>query len=147
MVSYEELIYNFVDIYLKTAMECSICKESYTMTDDTEFLDEYMKFFVSLLLSVEKDETLELLNLKETLEKRKQEKIIEFQTFLKRKTVEAAMESTKKVERYENPMINDDVYIREIQRFYEGIFDEESEKVKDSPIELLRYMRRKEETL
>lgn len=147
MVSYEELIYNFADIYLKTAMECSICKESYTMTDDTEFLDEYMKFFVSLLLSVEKDETLDLMDVKETLEKRKQEKIVEFQAFLKRKAVEAAMESTKKVECCENSMINNDVYIKEIQRFYTGIFDEGSEKVKESPIELLRYMRTKEELL
>jgi len=147
MVSYEELIYNFADIYLKTAMECSICKESYTMTDDTEFLDEYMKFFVSLLLSVEKDETLDLMDLKETLEKRKQEKVVEFQAFLKRKAVEAAMESTKKEECCENSTINNDVYIKEIQRFYTGIFDEGSEKVKDSPIELLRYMRSKEELL
>lgn len=147
MVSYEELIYNFVDIYLKTAMECSICKESYTMTDDTEFLDEYMKFFVSLLLSVEKDETLDLMDVKETLEKRKQEKIVEFQAFLRRKAVEVAMESTKKVECCENSMINNDVYIKEIQRFYTGIFDEESEKVKENPIELLRYMRTKEELL
>lgn len=147
MVSYEELIYNFADIYLKTAMECSICKESYTMTDDTEFLDEYMKLFVSLLLSVEKDETLDLMDVKETLEKRKQEKIVEFQTFLKRKVIEAAMESTKKIECCENSMINNDVYIKEIQRFYTEIFDEGIEKVKDSPIELLRYMRTKEEIL
>jgi len=46
-----------------------------------EFLDEYMKFFVSLLLSVEKDETLNLMDIKEALEKRKQEKIVEFQAF------------------------------------------------------------------
>lgn len=147
MVSYEELIYNFTDIYLKTAMECSICKESYTMTDDTEFLDEYMKVFVSLLLSVEKDETLELSDVKETLEKRKQEKIVEFQTFLKRKAAEAAMESAKTLECCENLMIDNDVYIKEIQRFYTEIFDEDSEKVKNNPIELLRYMRTKEESL
>ncbi len=52
MVSYEELIYSFVDVYLKTAVECSICKENYAMGDDTAFLDEYMKLFVSLLLAV-----------------------------------------------------------------------------------------------
>ena len=117
------------------------------MTDDTEFLDEYMKVFVSLLLSVEKDETLELSAVKETLEKRKQEKIVEFQTFLKRKAVEAAMESTKTLECCESSMIDNDVYIKEIQKFYTEIFDEGSEKVKNNPIELLRYMRTKEESL
>jgi len=57
------------------------------------------------------------------------------------------MESTKKVECCENSIISSHVYIKEIQRFYTGIFDEGSEKVKDSPIELLRYMRSKEEVL
>lgn len=96
MVSYEELIYHFADIYLKTAMECSICKESYTMADDTEFLDEYMKLFVSLLLSVENDTKLELSDVQSTLERRKQEKMIEFQQFLIEKQVEAAIESVRK---------------------------------------------------
>ena len=34
MISYGDLIYQFTDIYLKTAMECSFCKESYEMLDD-----------------------------------------------------------------------------------------------------------------
>lgn len=146
MVSYEELIYNFTDVYLKTAMECSICKENYDMTDDTEFLDEYMKLFVSLLAAVENDESLEVSTLKETLEKKKKEKVVEFQTFLKRKTVEAAMESVKKRER-ESQVVDHDVYIKEIQKFYSGIFDEGSRRVENEPLELLRYMRTKEENL
>lgn len=147
MVSYEELIYYFTDIYLKTAMECSICKENYTMADDTEFLDEYMKFFESLLLSIEKDETLDLEDVKETLERRKRQKLLEFQIFLKRKAIEEAVEVAKKIDNLEGSMVDNAVYIEEIQRFYTGIFDDKSEEIKDSPISLLRYMRTKEENL
>lgn len=147
MVSYKDLIYHFTDIYLKTAMECSICKESYDMTDDTGFLDEYMKFFVTLLEAIEKDETLEVPMLKQTLEEKKQEKIVEFQTFLTRKTVEAAIESAKKQECSKKQVIDHDVYIREIQKFYTGVFDEESRNVENNPLELLRYVRAKEENL
>ena len=88
MISYEELIYSFVDVYLKTAVECSICKENYAMGYDTAFLDEYMKLFVSLLLAVEQDENLELETVKKTLEQRKQEKITEIQTFLREQVLE-----------------------------------------------------------
>lgn len=147
MISYEELIYNFTDIYLKTAMECSICKESYNMTDDTEFLDEYMKVFVSLLQSVESDDTLELSTVQETLEKRKREKILEFQTFLKEKAIEAAVESAKKRIYSEDLTVNNDIFIEEIQKFYSNILDDESNQIKDNPVELLRYMRMKEERI
>ena len=147
MVSYEELIYNFVDIYLRTAMECSICKENYMMTDDTEFLDEYMKFFSSLLLSVEQDDELNVETLKDTLKKRKEEKLKEFQLFLKRKTIEAALESTRKYEYNSDLVIDDSLYTKEIQKFYTKVFNEEFEQVKDSPRSLLKYMREKEECL
>ena len=147
MVSYEELIYNFADIYLRTAMECSICKENYMMTDDTEFLDEYMKFFSSLLLSVEQDDELNVETLKDTLKKRKEEKLKEFQLFLKRKTIEAALESTRKYEYNSDLVIDESLYTKEIQKFYTKVFNEEFEQVKDSPRSLLKYMREKEECL
>ncbi len=37
MVSCEELIYAFTDIYLQTVVECSVCMENYEMVDDEEF--------------------------------------------------------------------------------------------------------------
>lgn len=147
MVSYEELIYSFVDVYLKTAVECSICKENYAMGDDTAFLDEYMKFFVSLLLAVEQDENLELETVKGTLEQRKQEKITEIQTFLREQVLETAMESVKKEGFDAGILIDSDAYIKEIQRIYSQIFDSGISNVKDNPIELLRYIRTKEEIL
>ena len=81
MVSYGELIYHFTDIYLKSAMECSICKENYTMVDDTEFLDDYMKLFVSLLAAVEKDDSLSIEDVKKTLLERKNREIVDFKYF------------------------------------------------------------------
>ena len=147
MVSYEELIYSCVDVYLKTAVECSICKENYAMGDDTAFLDEYMKLFVSLLLAVEQDENLELETVKKTLEQRKQEKITEIQTFLREQVLETAMESVKKEGFDAGILIDSDAYVREIQRIYSQIFDLGIANVKDNPIELLRYIRTKEENL
>lgn len=147
MVSYEELIYSFVDVYLKTAVECSICKENYAMGDDTAFLDEYMKLFVSLLLAVKQDENLELETVKKTLEQRKQEKITEIQTFLREQVLETAMESVKKEGFDAGILIDSDAYVREIQRIYSQIFDLGIANVKDNPIELLRYIRTKEENL
>ena len=147
MVSYEELIYSFVDVYLKTAVECSICKENYAMGDDTAFLDEYMKLFVSLLLAVEQDENLELETVKKTLEQRKQEKITEIQTFLREQVLETAMESVKKEGFDAGILIDSDAYVKEIQRIYSQIFDSGIANVKDNPIELLRYIRTKEENL
>ncbi|MCI8900414.1 MAG: hypothetical protein K2P42_05800 [Lachnospiraceae bacterium] len=147
MISYEELIYSFVDVYLKTAVECSICKENYAMGDDTAFLDEYMKLFVSLLLAVEQDENLELETVKKTLEQRKQEKITEIQTFLREQVLETAMESVKKEGFDAGILIDSDAYVKEIQRIYSQIFDSGIANVKDNPIELLRYIRTKEENL
>lgn len=131
MISYEELIYSFVDVYLKTAVECSICKENYAMGDDTAFLDEYMKLFVSLLLAVEQDENLELETVKKTLEQRKQEKITEIQTFLREQVLETAMESVKKEGFDAGILIDSDAYVKEIQRIYSQIFDSGIANVKD----------------
>ncbi len=147
MVSYTDLIYHFTDIYLSTAMECAICKENYTFPDDTEFLDEYMKFFISLLLSVEQNDSLELATLIGTLEQKKQKKLLEFQSFLKQKTMEAALESIKVTDSSNGSLQDIKTYMAKLEKFYDAIFDEGSEAVKDKPTELLRYMRSKEESI
>jgi hypothetical protein len=148
MVSYGELIYNFADIYLKSAMECSICKENYTMVNDEEFLDEYMKVFVSLLSAVEQDDTLSIEHIKKTLEKRKDEKIKEFQFFMRHKIVEQALEKVQEDLKHGHSMDNvDHAYVDEICDFLQEVFDEKSTAVAGEPAELLRYIRSKEELL
>lgn len=147
MVSYGELIYHFTDIYLKSAMECSICKENYTMTDDTEFLDNFMKVFVSLLVAVERDETLSADDIKETLLNRKNEEITKFQSFLKHKIAEQALEKVEKGLKSSTVSSNDNIYMDNISVFFQSIFDEGSDLVKESPVKLLRYVRTKEENM
>lgn len=147
MVSYGELIYHFTDIYLKSAMECSICKENYTMTDDTEFLDHFMKIFVSLLVAVERDETLSADDIKETLLNRKKEEITKFQSFLKHKIAEQALEKVEKDLKFSTVLPNDNIYMDNISVFFQSIFDEGSDLVKESPVKLLRYVRTKEENM
>lgn len=147
MVSYGELIYHFTDIYLKSAMECSICKENYTMVDDTEFLDDYMKLFVSLLAAVEKDDSLSIEDVKKTLLERKNREIVAFQSFLRHKIAEQALEKIEKSSKLNLLSQNDDkVYMEKISDIFQDVFDEES-LLKESPVELLRYVRMKEEKM
>lgn len=147
MVSYGELIYYFTDIYLKSAMEGSICKENYTMVDDTEFLDDYMKLFVSLLAAVEKDDSLSIEDVKKTLLERKNREIVAFQSFLRHKIAEQALEKIEKSSKHNWLSQNDDkVYMEKISEIFQDVFDEES-LLKESPVELLRYVRTKEEKM
>lgn len=149
MISNEELIYNFTDVYLKTAMECSICKENYDMTDDREFLDEFVKFFLSLYNAKERDTALELESVKNTLENRKNKKNLEFQEFLKRKIADKALELVDRKNKNSGGISHDDntSYIDKISELYQEVFDDGFENVKDHPMELLKYIRAKEEKL
>ncbi len=147
MVSYGELIYYFTDMYLESAMECSICKENYTMVDDTEFLDDYLKLFVSLLAAVEKDDSLSIEDMKKTLLERKNREIAAFQFFLRHKLAEQALEKIEKSSKHNLLSQNDDkVYMEKISEIFQEVFDEES-LLKESPVELLRYVRTKEEKM
>lgn len=146
MVSYEELIYCFTDIYLKTAVECSVCKENYTMADDVEMLDEYMKLFVSLLMAVERDDTLKVDSIKQTLEKRKAEKLKEYQSFLQRSIVERALETIQTSKEDVASLSDPSMYVKGIQHFFDEIFTE-VDLPNENPVELLRHIRTKEEYL
>ena len=148
MVSYGELIYQFADIYLKSAVECSVCKENYTMVDDTTFLDEYMKLFVSLLSAVENDDDLCINNVKETLLNKKKEKIAEFRNFLKHEVANQAIEMVQKeLKDSKDPVDYPDVYINKISLLFQKVFGEQSDTEIENPVELLRYVRGKEELL
>lgn len=145
MVSYEDLIYHFTDIYLKTAMECSICKENYTMGDDNDFLDDSMRFFVSLLSIVEENDRLDINDLKKTLKSRQQEEISKFQQFIQHKIVEMAIETVDLSDLGEKQEVTVGFYEEKIRTFYKTIIDDEYDEVKDNPAELLKYIRTKEE--
>lgn len=146
MVSYGELIYQFTEIYLKTAVECSICKENYIMVDDVEFLDDYMKLFVSLLTVVEKNSDTDMETIRETLRKRRDDEIREFNFFLRHKVAEQALEKIEKDRGLRRAaMLDDKTYMAEIRGRFQDIFDEGSSEVKNRPVELLRYVRTNEE--
>lgn len=148
MVSYEELIYCFTDFYLKSAMECSICKENYTMADDTEFLDDYMKFFGSLLIAIEKDDSLSIEDVKATLLNRKNRELVEFQSFLRHEVTKQALEKVEKSLKHDLTSSYDDgMYMEKINEIFHKVFDEGCSSVKESPVKLLRYVRAKEEMM
>ena len=147
MVSYGDLIYQFTDGYLETAMECSFCKESYEMTDDRGFLDEYLKFFSSLLLATEEQPELSLEDIQKILKERRQDKLQEFWFFLKRKIAEEAIESVGTLDDCEilSPKTGNDVYTQALDQYLNAIFDEESIALLEYPAELLKLIRKKEE--
>lgn len=146
MVNYEELIYAFTDIYLQTAVECSICIENYEMADDEEFLEVYMRQFISLLQTVENDSELDLEVLKRDLEQRRRKCLEQYHSFLENKIMENALEHAARETR--SPVgQNADIFVKKMQKYYEAVFSEEFEAVKESPMRALEYLRDVEERL
>lgn len=147
MLSYEELIYHFTDIYLKTAMECSICKENYLMADDNRFLDEFMKLFTSLLLASGNDPSLDTPQLIENLNEKREETLSQFWQFMKRQIAEQAVEYADRQNRECSSYASDsdNSYIQMIEKYIDYVFDGESGKLKDEPVRLLKHIREKEE--
>lgn len=147
MIPYEELIYHFTDIYLKTAMECSICKENYLMADDNRFLDEFMKLFTSLLLVSENDSNIDTSQLIENLNTKKEETLSRFWQFMKRQITEQAVEYADRQNRECSSYVSDsdNGYIQMIEKYMDYVFDGESGNLKEEPVELLKHIREKEE--
>lgn len=147
MLSDEELIYHFTDIYLKTAMECSICKENYLMADDNKFLDEFMKLFTSLLLASRNDSNLEIPQLIENLNVRREETLSRHWQFMKRQITEQAVEyaDCRNREYSSYTLDSNNCYIQMIEQYMKYVFDSESENLKNEPVRLLKHIREKEE--
>lgn len=145
MVSYEELIYHFTDIYLESAVQCSICKENYTMTDDINFLDEFMRFFVSLLNAVDDDKSLCVEDIKETLYEQKKTTLEKYRRFLTYKMMEVFIsESQKSMTNHRSKTKQTpEMCVETIQ----GIMQSLQEHDSDSPSEFLHYLRQQEEEL
>lgn len=147
MVSYEELIYHFTDIYLEPAMKCSICKENYLMTDDQKFLDDFMKFFSSLVLVVDQNPDMELKKLDMALEAQKEETLRQFWIFLKHQIAQQAIEYADN--NMKNPIFEsqciDVCYPDIIKEYTKFIFDEKAKELAEEPIALLKHIREREE--
>lgn len=146
MISYEELIYAFTDIYLQTAVECSVCIENYEMADEEEFLEEYMKLFLSLLQAVENDSKMELKALKDRLEQERGKCLKHYHSFLEDRIMENALEHAAK-EKSSLIGQNVDIFVKKIQEYYNTVFTDKFEAVKESPIQALEYIRDIEERL
>lgn len=147
MVSYAELIYQFTDIYLKSAMECSICKENYMMVDDNKFLDDFMKFFSTLLLVVSDNSDMELDQIKDAMYEKQKETFQQFDLFLKRQITQQAIEYAElKIQntRLSGEKVNSE-YLETIKEYLDYVFDSQNEKYKTRPVCLLKKMREKEE--
>ena len=149
MISYSDLIYHFTDIYLETAMECSICKENYTMADDNKFLDDFMKFFSSLILIIDNDERLDVSQLKEALTEKKEETLTAFHLFLKRQIAQEAIEyadlQMQRLCTLEKSVKSQ--YLVTVERYMDYIFDKTSEKLANEPARLLKHIRENEEMI
>lgn len=146
MVNYEELIYAFTSIYLQTAVECSICIENYEMADDEEFLEVYMQQFISLLQTVENDSELNLDVLERDLEQKRKKCLEQYHSFLETKIMENALEHAAREARSPAGQ-NVDIFVEKMQKYYETVFSEEFESVKESPMRALEYIRDVEERL
>lgn len=148
MVSYSELIYYFTDIYLKTAMECSICKENYMMADDNKFLDDFMKYFSSLFLAVEQNDNLDINQLKKALYKKREETLAAFGLFMRQQILQQAVEyaghQMQKSFRAQLDIKNNND-INMIQQYVDAIYDKESEMLGAEPVKLLKHIRDNEE--
>lgn len=149
MVSHEELIYHFTDIYLKTAVQCSICKENYELKDDTYFLDEFMRFFVSLLYAVEENPDLTIEDVKKVLEKQKEKILNRFRLFFMHKITE---ECSEKI--YENFKINmlggtlqPSKYAEKLTAINQAVFDNAEEPLPEEPVEFFRKLLEKKDEL
>ena len=147
MVSHAELIYQFTDIYLKSALECSICKENYMMADDNKFLDDFMKFFSTLLLVINDDPDIELDQIKDAMYEKREETFRQFDLFMKRQITQQAIEyAERKIQNTRLPeeKVNSE-YLDTIKKYLDYVFDSESEQYKTRPVCLLKKIREKEE--
>lgn len=149
MVSYEDLICHFADIYLETAVKCSICKENYTRTDDNDFLDEFMRYFVLLLSDVEQDQELSIEEIDERLIKRKNQTLDQFRLFMIYEMME------KFSSKAYNELSGTDFSISETPQAYtkriaditNSFFETSDGSLSAEPEDFLRFIRKQEEKL
>lgn len=147
MVSKEELIYHFTDIYLSTALECSICRENFDMVDDKEFLDDYLKLFSVLLIMIQEHEEITVEGIKEFLEEKAEGVYRNFFFFMKRKIAAEALEiiGTRLESKMNSEYEENEFYGQEIKKYMDAVFDKGISSAKMDPISLLKEIRKNEE--
>ena len=82
MIENSTLIYEFVNGYLKLAVECSICKESYEWKDDVKLLERFNKNFLQLKKQINEYD-IDLNTLRNILDKLSETELQLFVNFLK----------------------------------------------------------------
>lgn len=147
MISHADMIYHFADIYLQTAMECSICKENYLMADDNDFLDEFMKFFSVLLLAERDNPDMELEELKAALAEKSQDTLLQFDLFMKRQMTQQAIEYAEQQiqKKHLSGESANTEYLNTIEAYMDYVFDSDYDKLLEEPVKLLKNIRVKEE--
>ena len=147
MISHAHMIYHFADIYLQTAMECSICKENYLMADDNDFLDEFMKFFSVLLLAERDNPDMELEELKAALAEKSQDTLLQFDLFMKRQMTQQAIEYAEQQiqKKHLSGESANTEYLNTIEAYMDYVFDSDYDKLLEEPVKLLKNIRVKEE--
>ena len=147
MISHADMIYHFADIYLQTAMECSICKENYLMADDNDFLDEFMKFFSVLLLAERDNPDMELEELKAALAEKSQDTLLQFDLFMKRQMPQQAIEYAEQQiqKKHLSGESANTEYLNTIEAYMDYVFDSDYDKLLEEPVKLLKNIRVKEE--
>ena len=147
MISHADMIYHFADIYLQTAMECSICKENYLMADDNDFLDEFMKFFSVLLLAERDNPDMELEELKAALAEKSQDTLLQFDLFMKRQMTQQAIEYAEQQiqKKHLSGESANTEYLNTIEAYMDYVFDSDYDKLLEEPVKQLKNIRVKEE--
>ena len=147
MISHADMIYHFADIYLQTAMECSICKENYLLADDNYFLDEFMKFFSFLLLAERYNPDMELEELKAALAEKSQDTLLQFDLFMKRQMTQQAIEYAEQQiqKKHLSGESANTEYLNTIEAYMDYVFDSDYDKLLEEPVKLLKNIRVKEE--
>lgn len=145
MVEYSDLVYEFVDKYLSTAVECSVCKESYELSDDESVLDRFNKYFLELVDIIEKNDNCEIEEIINNLKKHKQDELNDFILFLKRSVLQNAFKNIAQNSTVDDLPNISQKFCKYIKLADENFFDASFTTIESNPSEMVNYVRRKDE--
>ena len=145
MVEYSDLVYEFVDKYLSTAVECSVCKESYELSDDESVLDRFNKYFLELVDIIEKNDNCEIEEIINNLKKHKQDEVNDFILFLKRSVLQNAFKNIAQNSTVDDLPNISQKFCKYIKLADENFFDASFTTIESNPSEMVNYVRRKDE--
>ena len=142
MVAYSDLIYEFVQDYLTTAVECSICKESDALKDDIEILETFNQRFLTLVNNIEKFDS-DMEDIKALLREYNDQEFDSFVLYQKTKIINGVLKTKK-----ENIGDNDfkDSIKSLIDSTCQYFFDEKFNEIVESKdaLTMVKYLREKQ---